>query len=100
MEKGGTVYIITNLRNTTLYTGVTSNLQARIAEHIYKVYPKSFTARYNICKLVYFEFFSSIEEAINFEKRIKSNSRQFKIDLINSVNPKWNDLYELEVSKW
>ncbi len=64
MEKGGAVYILTNKSNTTLYIGVTSNLLSRIVEHREKIYPKSFTARYNLNKLVYFETFHEIEEAI------------------------------------
>ena len=94
MQKGGFVYIITNIHNTTLYTGVTNDLQRRIHEHKTKAKPKSFTARYNLHKLVYYEGFHRIEEAIAREKQIKSGSRQKKIDLIISQNLEWNDLYE------
>ncbi len=94
MEKGGCVYIVTNFTHTTLYVGVTSNLRNRIWEHKNKIYPNSFTAKYNCCKLVYFNFFPAIEEAINEEKRIKGGSRKKKIMLIESINPLWNDLYE------
>ena len=59
-----------------------------------KVYPKSFTARYNCDKLVYYSFYPRIEEAIGEEKTIKGGNRQKKIDLINSINPEWKDLYE------
>ena len=92
MEKGGVVYIITNKYNKVLYTGVTSNLKTRIKEHKEKHYPKSFSARYNIDKLVYYKFYSTIEEAIAEEKRIKSGSRKAKIELIESFNFNWKDL--------
>jgi len=94
MERGGFVYIITNKHNTTIYTGVTSNLWARIQEHKNHKYPKSFSARYKLHKLVYFESFGSIKEAISREKFIKGKIRQFKIDLINQFNPEWKDLYD------
>lgn len=68
MERGGAVYIMTNKHKTTLYIGVSSNLPARIWEHIHQVYPKSFTARYNLIYCVYYESYSSIEEAISREK--------------------------------
>lgn len=100
MERGGTVYIMTNRHHTVLYTGVTSDLPGRVREHLSKEYNKSFTAKYNVNKLVYYQSFSTIQDAIAEEKRIKGGSRRQKIDLINSVNPLWNDLYETEVSKW
>ena len=93
MKRGGAVYIMTNKNNTVLYTGVTSDLVSRIYEHKTKKYKKSFTSRYNIEKLVYFESFNSIEEAINREKQIKAGSRKKKIDLIQSANPDFKDLY-------
>ena len=99
MEKGGCVYIMTNTFNTTLYTGVTSDLLIRVMEHRKKVYPKSFTAKYNLIKLVYFELFHSIEEAIEREKQIKGGSRKSKEELIAKMNPDWKDLYE-QVSQW
>ena len=99
MEKGGCIYIMTNERHTTLYVGVTSELYNRVVEHKEKKYPKSFTARYNLDKLVYFEIFHSIEEAIAREKQIKGGSRKAKEKLIQSMNPDWKDLFE-EVSKW
>lgn len=80
MERGGVVYILTNFTQTTLYVGVTSDLLFRIKEHKEKLYPTSFTAKYNIDKLVYYFFFSSIEEAINEEKRIKAGSRVKKLN--------------------
>ena len=94
MEKGGYIYIMTNKNNTVLYTGVTSNLKNRIWEHKQKIDRKSFTSRYNLNKLVYFEGFTEIEEAIFREKQLKSGSRKNKLDLIHSLNPGWNDLYE------
>jgi len=88
----GFVYIMTNDNNTVLYTGVTSNLKERIKKHKGKQHPGSFTARYNIRKLVYFERFDSVGAAIKREKQIKAGSRKKKIDLINSRNPEWRDL--------
>jgi len=71
MERGGCIYIMNNKVNTTLYIGVTSDLKSRVWEHKNKVYPNSFTSRYNLFKLVYFEIFSNIEEAIGREKQLK-----------------------------
>jgi len=93
MERGGYVYILTNKSHSTLYTGVTSALYIRISEHKQKVYPSSFTAKYNVSILVYYEFHSSIEEAIMREKFIKGKKSNFKVELINSMNPDWKDLY-------
>jgi putative endonuclease len=92
--KPGFVYIITNKNHTVLYTGVTSNLPNRIIEHIEKHHPDSFSARYNVTKLVYYEQSQMIGDAIGREKQIKAGSRAKKIALINSINPEWNDLYE------
>jgi putative endonuclease len=100
MERGGCVYILTNKYHTVLYTGVTSNLIGRMQQHREKTYPNSFSAKYNTHKLVYYKAYPTIEEAIAQEKKIKGGSRQKKIELINSLNPNWNDLYETEVSKW
>ncbi len=94
MIRGGCVYIMTNKNNTVLYTGVTSNLRDRVRQHKEAIDPKSFTCRYNLFKLVYFEGFSFIEEAIEREKAIKGGSRQKKVDLVNCMNPGWLDLYE------
>ena len=99
MEKGGCVYIMTNQWNTTLYTGVTSNLPARVIEHKEKAYPNSFTSRYNLDKLVYFKTFDSIEEAIMEEKLIKGKKRRWKEDLICQTNPGWDDLWS-EIQYW
>ena len=72
------MYIMTNKNNTVLYTGVTSDLISRIQQHISKIHFSSFTAKYNIEKLVYYSFFPTIEEAITEEKRIKGGSREKK----------------------
>lgn len=90
--KPGFIYILTNKNNTTLYTGVTANLLQRIKQHQYKMNKKSFTARYNLNKLVYFEAFQMIGDAIAREKQIKAGSRAKKIALVESMNPEWNDL--------
>ena len=92
--KLGFIYIITNKNNTTLYIGVTSNLIQRIEEHKQKRYQNSFSARYNLEKLVYYETFQMIADAIGREKQLKGGSRAAKIKLIESINPNWNDLYE------
>jgi len=94
MERGGAVYIITNNNNTTLYVGMTSDLITRIHQHKTKFYPKSFSARYNLHKLIYYESFHSIEEAIAREKEIKGWLRSKKEALINKLNPNWNELYD------
>ena len=89
------VYILTNVRNTVLYTGVTHNLIARIVQHKEKKIP-GFTQRYYVTKLVYFEYHWDIRDAIAREKQIKAGSRNKKIALIESVNSQWHDLfYEL-----
>lgn len=93
MEKQYYIYIITNTRNTVLYTGVTSDLKKRVYEHKYKLV-SGFTKKYNIIKLVYYEIFNDIYNAILREKQIKGGSRQKKINLINKMNPNWQDLYE------
>lgn len=99
MEKGGAIYILANSNNTVLYTGVTNDLMRRIYEHRNGIDVKSFSAKYNVSKLVYFESFHSIEEAILREKQIKGGSRKKKENLINSINPEWKDLWE-EIQNW
>ncbi|MEB2781259.1 GIY-YIG nuclease family protein [Algoriphagus sp. C2-6-M1] len=84
---------MTNFKNIVLYTGVTNNLIRRVYEHKSGLDPKSFTCKYKLTKLVYFESFHSIEEAIAREKQIKGGSRKKKEDLINSINPDWKDLW-------
>ena len=87
------VYILTNISNKVLYTGVTNNLSRRMYEHKNKPIP-GFSSKYNLCKLVYFEAFNSIDDAIGNEKRIKGWLRSKKIALIEQSNPQWNDLSE------
>jgi putative endonuclease len=87
------VYILTNKNHTVLYTGVTNNLSRRVWEHKEKM-DAGFTKWYNASKLVYCEEFGDVRDAIVREKQIKGGSRQKKIDLINSVNRVWRDLYE------
>jgi len=91
-EKQGYVYILFSERNGTLYTGVTSNLIKRVYEHKNKML-EGFTERYGIDKLGYYEVHDSIRSAIEREKQIKGGSRKKKIELIESVNPDWDDLY-------
>ena len=93
MEGQYYIYIMTNTRNTVLYTGVTSDIKRRVYEHKEKLVG-GFTRKYNITKLVYYEVFSEVHDAISREKQIKGGSRQQKIDLINSMNNGWRDLYE------
>ena len=93
MPKSGYVYIATNQNNTVLYTGITSHLIDRMDNHKTKKYKNSFTARYNVNKLVYYKETVAIEAAHKREKQIKAGSRKKKIDLINSINPEWKDLY-------
>ena len=82
------------MNNTTLYTGVTSTLGARVTQHKENFYPNSFTSRYNCKKIVYYNWFDTIVEAIAEEKRIKGGSREKKEILIDSMNPEWVDLYD------
>jgi putative endonuclease len=88
------VYILTNKHNTVLYTGVTRDLMRRVYEHKTHADPYSFTAKYNVDKLVYFEETSDVRAAIEREKQIKSWSRSRKTDLIFQMNPQWVDLYK------
>ncbi|MFV8355175.1 GIY-YIG nuclease family protein [Flavobacterium sp. XS1P32] len=92
--KPGFIYIITNKYQTVVYTGVTSNLPQRILEHKEKRHPTSFSARYNVNVLVYYEQFQWIGDAIAREKQIKAGSRETKNTLIRSINPTWKDLFE------
>ena len=86
------VYIMTNAHRTVLYTGVTSNLGKRILQHKNGIHPSSFTHRYNVDRLVFYELSYEIESAIALEKRIKGWTRAKKIELIESMNPEWKDL--------
>jgi len=94
MQKGGYIYIMTNKNRTTLYIGVTSNLQRRVWEHRTHYNKNSFTAKYNLEKCVYYECFYDIEQAIRRETQLKKWSRVKKETLINSINAEWKDLWE------
>ena len=85
------VYILTNKHNTTVYTGVTNNLERRLYEHKNKL-ADGFTKRYNLDKLVYFDTTTDVRSAIAREKEIKGWTRAKKNNLINSINPEWKDL--------
>jgi putative endonuclease len=85
------VYIMTNLSNTVLYTGVTNNLRRRVGEHKAGL-GSAFTSKYKVHKLVFYERFVRITDAIAAEKRIKAGSRARKIKLIEERNPEWRDL--------
>jgi putative endonuclease len=87
------VYILTNWSNNVLYTGITNNLERRLYEHKNKLI-KGFTEKYNTNKLVYFDSTTDVLSAISREKQIKGWTRHKKIELIESINPHWNDLYE------
>ena len=88
------VYILANATNTTIYVGVTNDLIRRVYEHKNNLDPDGFTARYNVHKLVYFETTSDVKAAIEREKQLKSWKRQRKNELVDSVNPAWDDLYQ------
>ncbi len=94
MNRKHFVYIATNKRDTVLYTGVSNTLERRMLEHMNKTNPNSFTAKYNINKLVYYETFSNPNDAIAAEKKIKAGSRKKKIELIKSINPEWKNFLE------
>ena len=93
MNKQYYIYIMTNKNHTVLYIGVTNNLKRRVYEHKEKLI-NGFTTKYNINKLVYYEVYEDISNAISREKLIKGGSRQKKIDLINNINKAWKDLYK------
>lgn len=93
MDKQYYIYIMTNKNNTVLYTGVTNALRRRVYEHKEKVI-KGFTKKYNITKLVYYEVFCDVKNAITREKQIKGGSRAKKIELVNKRNSGWEDLYD------
>lgn len=87
------VYILTNKKNGTLYIGMTTNLAKRTWEHKNEAV-EGFTKKYELKILVYYEVLDGYEEALNREKKLKKWSRQWKLNIINDMNPKWNDLYE------
>jgi len=86
------VYINTNKTHNVFYTGVTNNLLNRNYQHKSKENKTSFTAKYNVNKLVYYETFNDVRDAIAREKQIKGGSRKAKINLIIKLNPAWKDL--------
>lgn len=91
-EKNYYVYISTNKLHKVLYTGVTNNLLNRDDQHKKKINKKSFTARYNVNKVIYYELYNNINDAITREKEIKGWTREKKLKLIKSMNPGWKDL--------
>jgi len=88
------VYILANVTGTVVYTGATNDIVRRVYEHKHNNDPNSFTAKYSVHKLVYYESTSGRYEAISREKQIKSWNRKRKNELVESMNPKWMDLYE------
>ena len=87
------IYIMSNKLRGTLYVGSTNHLIARVWQHKNKINP-SFTAKYNLTKLVYYEIYDTYTEAAKREKRLKNWPRQWKINLIESLNPTWSDLFD------
>lgn len=87
------VYLITNKHNTVFYVGVTNNLLRRIWEHREKLVD-GFSKQYNLDRLVYYEFFDHMNEAIQREKQIKGGSRKNKLTMIKTFNPNWDDLFK------
>jgi putative endonuclease len=87
------VYMMTNAHNTVIYTGVTNNLKRRVYEHKNGL-GGIFTKKYNVVKLVYYEVTDNVHAALAREKQIKGGSRKKKVDLIESMNAEWKDLYE------
>ena len=87
------VYILASPTNVTIYTGVTNDLVRRVYEHKHHADPKSFTAKYSVNRLVYFEQTTDVRAALEREKQIKSWKRARKNALVESMNPKWEDLY-------
>ena len=88
------IYILTNIYRTVLYTGITNDLFRRIIEHKIKI-NEGFTNNYNINRLVHYELFFNINDAIAREKQLKGGSRASKIALIEGMNPEWKDLFVL-----
>jgi putative endonuclease len=93
LQKDYFVYILTNRASTVLYTGVTSDLKRRVYEHRTNAVP-GFTSRYAVHRLVYYEVGGDIHSAITREKAIKGGSRKRKMELVDSFNPSWRDLYD------
>ncbi len=93
MERQPCVYILTNTEKGTLYVGVTSDLANSVCQHKNKLVD-GFTKKYDLDKLVYYELYESMEFAIAREKAIKNWKRRWKLEIVNSFNPEWNDLYQ------
>lgn len=93
MQKQYYLYILSSKRNGTLYIGTTNDIIRRVGEHKLKLID-GFTKKYSIKMLAYFEIHNNISEAILREKRLKKWNREWKISLIEKMNPEWNDLYE------
>ena len=93
MSKEYYLYIITNKKDGVLYIGITNNLKRRIYQHKNKVHKTTFSARYNLDKLVFYEIVETKEEALLKEARMKKWNREWKTNLINELNPDWLDLY-------
>ena len=91
---------MTNQYHNVLYVGVSSDIVGRVWDHKNKTYPKSFTAKYNCDKLVYYLFYSRIEETIAAEKALKGSSRKTKQNPVTSINPDWKDLYDALLNEW
>ncbi len=86
------VYMLTNKYKNVFYVGITNDIYGRIWEHKTKTF-KGFSSKYNIDRLVYYEIFEDVDEAITKEKKIKRWNREWKVDMINDFNPTWKDLY-------
>jgi len=93
MKSGGYVYIMSNHKMGTLYIGSTSDLIKRVWQHKTKYFPNCFTAKYGLNKLVYYEFYESLENMVKHERQMKEWQRNWKLKLIIQKNPNWNDLY-------
>ena len=93
MDKEAYIYFLTNAHNNVLYIGITNNLVRRIAEHKAKI-NKGFTYKYNCDKLVYYQAFNLVIDAIAREKQLKNWKREWKNELVNGFNPQWKDLGE------
>jgi putative endonuclease len=98
MSRPNWVYIMTNKRNGTLYLGSTSNLELRVGQHRAGT-GSTFTKKYDLTRLVWYEEYPDYESAINNEHRMKKWRRQWKINLIEERNPNWGDLW-VEIARW
>ena len=95
MHQCGYFYMMTNSNNNVIYCGATTELYKRVQEHKNGIFKNSFTSRYKLDKLVYFESFSIAGDAFMREKQVKAGSRKRKIEMIITLNPEWKDLSEL-----